>query len=293
MQINPFTHSLKASPCIPDVKTFPSEKFYLRKRGTFASSAASTSAELVYILLNPWTVSSEGSLDAICTTNGTVRPSPAVIATTGTGVVNENWDSPYSDDFARATGDGDGQGNELRVVGAGIRVSYAGIWDQLKGTIAVFKHPTNDRNWLSAGTRTFTDVLKMDDTAFSGLTHNTVYQCVYHPMKTLDFDYNAAQEDDFVMGIVIQGGAQGAVYSWEAIAYYEMIGPDTNGNTPSMSDVDNMGAALSKVPPAQKATDAMNVGTPSLIPASVVGAGALAYGGAAYTMLRGWGPPGR
>lgn len=272
VQYKPFNPSIKAFPCLPDTKAFPSDKFYLRKRGEFSAatggngSVANTqSGDIAYVLFNPWTLSKATDNPCVIytgpsstTTASTPVGSSAITATPNsvTGVYEAFWDSPYDSSF--------GYNNKFRVVAAGIRVNYAGKWDELGGTVCVWKHDTNDRDYFNGTTRNFGELVDFDDAAYGGLSHNKTYECVYHPVDADDFEYGTqggtvgSKDEDkgFIMAIVIKNPPVNIVtgatpvhtpysFTYEIIAYYEAIGPDVSGQSPSHSDPIGLGKITS------------------------------------------------
>ena len=265
VRYNPFGYHGLQFPCLPDVKSFPSDKFYLRKRGTMTCAAVgdgtnkvSAVGSLAWIAFNPYTLSN-GTADPCIyhtansdvTTSGDLPDNIMKFTGTEDGVALAYWDSQFGSTYH--------DNNKFRVVAAGLRVKYAGQWDDLKGTVAVFKHDTNEEGYLfnSASGRSFSTLLDFDDTAYGAASHNTVHECLYHPKSKEDFEYinhSGTGTDGFIMAIAIDNAPQGTVptaaptasydgepWMWEAIAYYEAIGPDVHGESASGSDPQGLG----------------------------------------------------
>lgn len=246
-----------SSPCIPDLKAFPSHKFFLRKRLTMNVIADTAGNKFAAVVFNPYTIDNAGTYNCACYTNGTT-PSPDNLtlrdtSATGTdGWQVAHWDSPYDATFGAA--------NEFRVVGAGIRVSYSGVWDQCEGQVAVYANPTN--TGITSGTTTFDDLLKYDETAYVPLENGKTYECVYHPRRQADYNYiNSGDQEAFSMVIAIDSppDAANASFIVDLIGWYEGVGPDFNGLTPSHADV----VALGKINSMNKAQSGGFFGNPN------------------------------
>lgn len=256
LQYDPFT-PVSGLFCIPDTVAIPSQKLTLRQRGSFFCDANGDGI----ILLNPYNIigqASKASNDC---------PIAYSAATDGTHIMGGSyssfnvyteldkanpliipagWDSPFNAAQTAA--------NKIRVVGAGLRISYAGKYDDLKGSIQVFKHPTNKTNFWNTplNIKTGAALLAFDETAYGAISHNMVYSSVYHPATLADFEYHSPTDEvsegggsftrnrSFTNAIYVQGCTQAdnsfTEFTWEAIVHVELVGPDATGIL--SSDVD-------------------------------------------------------
>lgn len=243
VQYNPFEPALKAAPCLPDIKAFPSHKFMLRKRLTMVSATVTAGGTLAAIAFNPSTIdnSTTGSAAPIpmaCSTNGTTVATDVLEPATATGWVETFWDSEYAGGFT------DNNDNTFRTVGAGVRIQYAGAWDACAGTVAVFKHPRNQP--INGTTDNFDKLLEYDDTGYSPLENGKPYQCVYHPTQNGDFNYGLSVTTRMgSMVIAVKGAPAGAIFTVDVIGWFEGIGEDFSGMTPSHSDPAGLGKVMS------------------------------------------------
>lgn len=237
-------------PCIPDARAIPAQRFTLRQRGQLRADGNGNAI----IFLNPYTINGSpttGNNPIIFSTGLGNQTTPGV----GTGMQLDNldlgafggdtglsvlrWNSPWGPDRDAR--------NKFRVVGAGIKVNYAGEWEKLSGNVQVFHHPTNDRAYFDTtrDVRPGGELTNFQETAFGSLSHNTGVECSYHPVDIEDYDFKPGEPESFVMGIVITGApvatgwdkTDGAPFTFECIAHYEAVGPDMHATQTSESDV--------------------------------------------------------
>jgi hypothetical protein len=232
VQYAPFSGNPLSAPCIPDDKAFPSLKFFLKKRFTMVSgSITSPGGTMAAALLNPSTIDNGGSDYCVSYTDGATMADNTLKFSTTTGWNLDNWDSGHGATI--------GANNVHRCVAAGIRVSYTGEWQTCKGQVVVYSSPTNA---AIAGTEKVSDLLKLDEVAYSPLENGKVYEAVYHPRKNIDYDYQASNMDKAgCVGIIVTGADAAAEFMVEVIGWYEAIGPDINGATQSHSDIVALG----------------------------------------------------
>jgi len=227
------------NPCIPDAVAIPSQKFTLRQRGEMATDTAGDAA----ILLNPYGITNTSARVTVVHSNGLGSLdldafTPALELAKGTPTMNSAaWNSPY--------GDAQDLANKHRVVGAGIKISYSGIWELLSGNVQVFHHSMNTRNYFLTvkDVRPGKALTNFEETGYGSLSHNTAVECAYHPIDIDDYDYQNGPEASgtgnfpgYVLAIIITGAPVAATFTWEVIAHYEAVGPDMHSSEASKSD---------------------------------------------------------
>lgn len=229
VQYRPFNPKISKAPCLPDTKAFPSHKFFLKRRWSVATGTGGTA----YVLFNPYTIDSSSSTNYCAVYTGTTYAGTNFNPNTATtGVWGTLWDGSYDGTF--------GQDNKHRVVAAGIRLAYAGEAQLCKGLVQVWKHPTNKKTYFSTSQDVNT-INEFDDTAFIPLQNGKVYECVYHPSSSEDYNYDVSKQDAYIMGIMVTGAPNQQSFVAEVIAWYEGIGEDFDGYSPSDSNVQSMG----------------------------------------------------
>jgi len=128
---NPFNPRLSAPPCIPDYRSVPSSKFYLRARGTFAPCGAAGAEGMAWIIFNPRRPHQDGNAPIVHSKNG-ARSITGAAGSAG-GMTYDDTDVSQTEYFDTTlnqvdwenTNDADGH-NKFRIVGAGLKVQYAG-----------------------------------------------------------------------------------------------------------------------------------------------------------------------
>lgn len=287
--LNPFAPVLKGPPTIPDFHTLPSCKFYLKARGTLVANEG----DIGYVVLNPYrpigaTGAAVGYAPIYASIlNATPRTTPATATITG-GALNQvaapvtSASAAYYFDTTFVASDWNNNVaangfNKFRVVGAGLKVSYASRADSREGSYTSVRIPDNSASWFArnssvAGTvYTYpsTDQLrKFDEAKFGPVPPaGTFIELNYKPVDSDDFEYSyiteranvAAGDNEFKIptgtaGIgngptmiiaVGEGNASPQTYTWEAIVWYEGIGLGMNGLTPSPCDIAGMGYCTS------------------------------------------------
>lgn len=246
--VNPFEPGVSGAPCIPDYRAIPSAKFYLRVRGSMTVSKSGTTAGLGFVIFNPFrpnTIVGASGGPAIMRTTG-IDGSALSTVTGAAATTYVDW--KYFDttlqyaDFAT-----DGSKNKFRVVGAGLRIQYTGQSDDRQGQYILWRHPSNQRTALTAGL-TAAELLQYEDTVYQAVDTG-IHQVIYKPVDNDDFEYGVQNSssalDCGVMAAVVEGAAVGSTFLYEAIAWYEAIGPTMRGESPSHVDLSGLGQAIS------------------------------------------------
>lgn len=253
---NPFDPKLIGAPCIPDYRAIPSVKFYLRVRGTFEPSGSGGTG-LAFVALNPWrpykssAITDQNAAIHLTKKSGTAVTSIDVVTAQGTNTALHRYG--FDTTFAASdwqSGEAANTSNKYRVVSAGLRIGYAGQWDSLKGTVALWRHPSNSQSYLGSINSntgpTFDELLQFDETGYGALNHNQNMQVYYAPVDNDDFEYRYTNATSYpTMVAAISGGPTDAVYTYEAIVWYEASGPTLHGETPSHVDLKGLGWAMS------------------------------------------------
>lgn len=152
--------------------------------------------------------------------------------------------------------------NKFRVVGAGLRCQYTGQSDDRQGSFCAVRFPDNNpktfaRRFLKENTQclsiTFNDLLKYDEAQFGALGTGII-QVNYKPVDNDDFEYRFGARyndsspwfcDAGFMVIAISDCDPGSTFTFETITWYEAIGPDMKGQSPSHVDLAGLGVAQS------------------------------------------------
>jgi len=245
-QFNPFG-SLALGASIPDQSAFPSQKIMLRRRGTFVPSPKSTSLAKGYITLNPYAVTKDGNF-AINTSAATATAAASdelIVNDTAGSFAQAYLDTPYTAAQMVTTG-ANGKTNRIRVVGAGIRVAYAGQWDALQGSVITTATPTGGFYLDTVRNTTIENLLDLDNSAFGALSHNTTYTATFRHSSPTDYGYVSGDvAADGFLAVVIDNCNTSAVFAYDVIVHLEMVGEDANGESPSPSDPNGLGCVTS------------------------------------------------
>lgn len=228
---NPFG-GFEHLPCIPDTLSVPSIKFSTMARGTLAIGTAGVG----YIFLRPFCVANDEACGAYTTSTFTLDHFTSVPEPLTEGEPSFFNDSPYST--------ADLAGNDARVVGAGIRVSYMGTELNRGGVVILHRQPSgNNVPELSNDV----SLLKNRPTV-QGIATRDSESVNYRPDNPDQFGYSDATiAGPHSLLIYISGAVPGTTWAFEIIQFYEMVG--TRGNpTMSHSDPVGMGAVIGSTP---------------------------------------------
>jgi len=252
--VDPFG-SRQTMPCIPDSIVLPSAKFQTKARATLTNGTAGTG----FVLFDPWKMAyNNGALvntwcdNPIIYTNGAYAGASLINYTVNAGafavagVTSSGSNSPYSQaDFTA-------NGRQLRLVAAGLRVTYTGSSFRNQGRLLLFRSQSNASypTIIQSGTLlndNYTSVMtvsrKSEYTFYTPDNHDYI---AYHPLTDY-FGSNA--NSHFAYGILVDGADGTAPQSWfiEAIAYFEIVGPGLTLSK-SHSDVEGMGLVHESLP---------------------------------------------
>lgn len=250
--VDPFG-SRKTDPCIPDSIVLPSNKFQTKARFTMTTGSQGTG----FVLFDPWHMAyRDGSLSStyntapVVFTNGAYANTGVNTTIVGGAFVMAGLDIANSNSmFTNA----DLAGRELRLVAAGLRVTYTGSNFRNQGQVYLARTQFNTSFPLifTIGALTqdnYTSIVPVSrKSEYCFYTPDTHDFLSYHPQGY----YVGAQggSDHFAYGIFIQGGDPASPQSWfvEAISYFEMIGPGLT-LTKSHSDIEGMGIVQESLP---------------------------------------------
>jgi len=257
--VNPF--GLRSTlPCIPDVSVMPSYKFQVKARGVFSTGTLGVG----FIILDPFMMMWNNGIPNVPTESNTapvVFTTPTYAGTTigylpsedglPTGVEigqsNSMFDSAFYSNTTR----------KIRLVASGLRISYVGSNFRNQGRITIYRNQGNES--IVNGTTNST-MLKDNYTSICPISRKSEY-VFYTPDNAEHLSYLSGRDhfdpnsgapdaaDHHCMAIFIEGGDTENPQSWlfEAISYFEMIGPNLT-LSPSHSDPVGMGTVLSSLP---------------------------------------------
>jgi len=256
VQYNPFGPIIGEPPCIPDAVAAPSFKFTARQRFTVTTDAAGFG----YVLMNPYNFVDDSAVDPTYATQSACLAYTNGTAPTVANSIDLTVDSAAKLSFAGLNTGYDATfvtNNKVRVVGAGVRMTYAGALQDAAGQVTVWKHPTNNKTFVytaTGATKLYaSDLQTFDEAAYGALSANTSYMATYHPIDIDDFDYQAAPPGPnacgYVMAIVIEG-CPSKSFTCEAIVHYEGIGVGFHGLATSTVDLWAFGQ-VARLPRAQ------------------------------------------
>lgn len=249
--MNPFSPGIQSAPCVPDYRAIPSAKFYLRCRGAFKPSKQVTTLTpgIGFVILDPFRPNeATGAVGpAIIYTDGTASTNPFTELdhdTTATGVSAAYLDTTltYNDFIAN------GVKNKFRVVAAGLKVQYTGQSDDRQGHYIKWRHPSNQRDYVYQQSPTMAKLLEFEDTVYCAIDQG-IHQVLYKPIDNDDFEYQTQASTNLlsngIMGICTENTTADATFIYEAIVWYEAIGPTMRGDSPSHVDLGGLGQAMS------------------------------------------------
>lgn len=249
--VNPFD-ARQVMPCIPDNIVLPSQKYQTKSRGVFSTGTNGKG----FVIFDPFAMAWFDGTITGATTNAPIVYTTSAYASAaynwlpaggfplaGTAVANSN--SPYTKallaDAARHI--------QMRLVAAGIRISYTGSNFRNQGRVILGKY---------AGNTTIVDGLQAADflqdnyTTITPISRKSEY-VFYTPDDQTFLGYHPAVNysgvDHHGMFILIDGGDIDVPQSWlfEAVAYFELTGSGLT-LSPSHSDIQNMGHVLENLP---------------------------------------------
>jgi len=253
--VNPFG-ARQTMPCVPDSIVMPSLKFQSKVRGTAFTGVNGAG----YVLFDPWHMMwNDGNIAGTSTSapiiftgveNTAASQLSAVIAGgvfTNPGVFIANSNSPYTQDDYNANG------RQVRLVAAGLRITYTGSNFRNQGQVYLGRSQSNasfpnNLPFSDFAQDNYTSIVpvsrKSEYTFYTPDTHDFLS---YHNAE--EFDAHDGGEDHFAYLIAIDGGDTAEPQAWffEAVAYFEVIGKGLT-LSPSHSDVQGLGHVHEALP---------------------------------------------
>jgi hypothetical protein len=253
------------APCIPMFPAVKTRKFFAIARGTFGA----TGTGYPYILFAPHRLGNSGVNDNV---------SPPVFSSNANNTAANSF--PLMDTGALAPAENHAwlntdydpasivnvtpRGVRFRVVAAGLRVKYTGNALNAAGIYTCVQHP----NHLSLSQLAISEASKMD-TYFTVNVTNSLTKgdgwvtLTYTPVDVDDFEFqsdpisNSLWSTDPIrnhfMGIIIPGApVGGALFEYEAITHYEVVGVNVTGKTPTPADPIGTAVAVNSLGPAMQ-----------------------------------------
>lgn len=252
--------------CIPDTHVVPSKKLTLIIRG----SGSTGTNNLGFILANPFHTANDSLLTTtgslafatVAYSNGSVPVAgvySAANVTTPNGVnVYPLVSAPYAlanyDQAPDGSQNATAVGAQSRVVGAGLRLRYAGTNLNKGGTALILRRDDgetfDDFNWDALAARSNTKVVpyseKWHEVSYVPVQPNDYDYCrngIFgtdgHPdaISTPNITYAMARHH---IGIAVKSAAPSQPFDWEYIAHIEFLGKNVNGISQSHSDIVGM-----------------------------------------------------
>jgi hypothetical protein len=272
---NPFG-PFEELPCIPDTITVPSYKYSARCTGTFQCGTAGVG----WVVYDPWAmIWSDPTSDTAASTMNW-----PILSTDNTYTGNSyNWqynydatppytvgvnlsksDSSYT--YGSLTGASVTQANQIRLVGAGLRIRYTGTTLNQGGRAVLYRDRGNN-SIVSSTQSTMSSFLK-DKSYASSTTSRSWKEITYLPdnpqllgyQDYRVFDGNNVTYDDegniltrtgynhFCMIAFVDGAQPSNSFEFEAIAHFELIGTNLPSSSKSPADPVGFAAVTSSVP---------------------------------------------
>lgn len=228
-------------PCVPDNITIESYKFNVRARGTFGIGTNGTG----FVAINPYCPYEQSAPNAIFGYSTTIAYAGINIynpALPGVANINTNSSFPYtnSDSYEQA----------YRVVGAGIKVCYAGNEMNRQGQYTIYRDPSNGA--IAFGS-SLDNLLTMRESSLAPVDKE--WHCaLWKPVSASDITYASrgididsgtgsklfAMNPSIIVGVT--GGSAGASVSYDVIVWFEMTG--RNMPVVSVSHTDPIGYSM-------------------------------------------------
>jgi len=212
----------------PFIPTYPARAS--RKVKTFARGTMSTSATTGFGALVVTPTAAAATDCGIYTNNlytGTTIP-----ALTGTGAIAFQANCDYSAGSFNAN-----TGVSARLVAMGIRIRYSGTNLNKGGTCYALEHP----NHGDLGGLNIAQLMAYESCARVPVTENKWTNLVYHFLDASDFNYLATGFGSTVNShaICVQAPVPttSISFDWEYVGFWEYIGVNVRGKSPSFSDI--------------------------------------------------------
>lgn len=216
-------------------------------RGIFSTSNNAAATGFGYIVMNPeWGVASDAPF---VITNGPADTVTVVNPTAGTPVNNYS-NSPYTQGLFQQSG------LQYRIVGAGLRIRYAGALLTMGGQVAGLHHPAHTSLTgfsINNAASPLNNILSYKEAQQFSVTADRWTNVLYHAVEEDDTDYHitfpaltAGTGKAGYMGFAIQApdtsGVTVQTFEWEAVAHVEILGAIVLNKTPSHVDFVGHGA---------------------------------------------------
>lgn len=251
--VNPFG-ARQTMPCVPDYIALPSFKFQTKSRGVFSTGGLGVG----FVSLNPWLMANSTPGNSAGNTSypivatrsnfGGAAFDPSVAGGVfQTGVFGAGSNSTLAASFLTAPG------RQLRLVAAGLRISYTGSNFRNQGRVLLIKSQGNvtiptgvDASYLLNDNMTSIVPIsrKSEYVFYTPDSHDLVS---YEPFDL--YDPNVGGTNRRSLLIYIDGGDSVDPQSWlyEAVAYFEMVGNNLTLSK-SHSDPEGFGNVLEALP---------------------------------------------
>lgn len=243
--LNPFSLPPGQEVCFPGSMTQPSQKLRVRTFGEFSVGAQGTGGVAVWpfrMLAQDVYLSAGAYFPAVITTNATYSIVPDgdfSFANSGARGVSTTMQyyGGYSSPYTTAQY-GLASGRAVRLVGCGLRVQYTGKVLDGAGTYITYRNPYPTAG-IPDSRDSIQDLMAIASSAQERVTNEAVYAC-YQPVIESDTFFHtepmqvtadalavgasSSSVNRFGQGVFIKGATAGDKFSYEVIAYFEVIG---------------------------------------------------------------------
>ncbi len=222
VQCDPFTED---TACVPAAPSTPSQKLSCWSKGTLKCGTLGFG----FLQVSTTPTNNTSSFAHISRSDSTLAV--AETAVTGTGVLTDDYNSPYAEaDFGTAN-----DKKAYRVVACGIRVRYIGTELNRGGLIFAFQHPDHQTTNALA----VTDAQKFDGVVGEPVDREW-HAALWTPINDDEITYRTTMPAHPTLAIMIEGSPDD-IYAYEAYLHVEVIGADVP-KTPSENDLIGMQA---------------------------------------------------
>lgn len=231
-------------PCVPDNVNLPSFKFAARNRGTIQTGAAGS---VGFVSVSPYNMVQQNN-PSVWSTNTAFT---GTATSTGAGVGSNPSDSPFPRTvFVKSSTN---VSQTYRIVGAGIRVRYTGPEQFRSGQVICYSAPGNQviPDGITGPT------LLNSRNATTAVCDREWHSVVWKPASPTDLDYfdldsvnsnaNIGRIDDNsgCLLVFVTGVNGNCAFEFEAVTWFEVLGAQLPGLTPSHSDATGLAAVSS------------------------------------------------
>lgn len=249
--------SCPQQPCIPDTLTLESFRFQVRAKGT-AQVGTGGVGYVSFNPFNPYTFSAGNTYSGVYTDSTFTGTN---YQTSGIGINQLITDAsqPYTNavNYDQA----------YRVVGAGVKVCYAGNEMNRQGMWTCIRDPSNSPFVAGTTQQAFllyreTSVVPVDKDWHAALYKPATASDITYAPRGLDIDGTATGANLFYSGsslmIMITGGTPGASFQFDCIAHFQMTGRGLPFQEKSHSDPIGFSLVSSAVSSHQPETNPTN-----------------------------------